>query len=98
RGGNEIWQLGLVSDGRHRPLTTDARAIHQSVTLHPDKRRVGLGWNPGGQADVVLGELDLATGEMTRWAERPGLGLWGAWRRDGTRAVAQKSMRARTER
>jgi len=97
RGGNEIWQLGLVSDGRHRPLTTDARAIHQSVTLHPDKRRVGLGWNPGGQADVVLGELDLATGEMTRWAEPRGFWLWGAWSPDGTRAVVSKSMGTPTE-
>ena len=97
RGGNEIWQLGLVSDGQHRPLTTDARAIHQSVTLHPDKRRVGLGWNPGGQADVVLGELDLATGEMTRWAEPRGFWLWGAWSPDGTRAVVSKSMGTPTE-
>jgi len=97
RGGNEIWQLGLVSDGRHRPLTTDARAIHQSVTLHPDKRRVGLGWNPGGQADVVLGELDLATGEMTRWAEPRGFWLWGAWSPDGKRAVVSKSMGTPTE-
>ena len=97
RGGNEIWQLGLVSDGQHRPLTTDARAIHQSVTLHPDKRRVGLGWNPGGQADVVLGELDLATGEMTRWAEPRGFWLWGAWSPDGKRAVVSKSMGTPTE-
>ncbi|TMC52300.1 MAG: hypothetical protein E6J20_12800 [Chloroflexi bacterium] len=97
RGGNEIWQLALIADGHYRPLTTDARAIHQSVTLHPDKRRVGLGWNPGGQADVVLGELDLATGGMTRWAEPRGFWMWGAWSRDGNRAVVSKSMGTPTE-
>ncbi|TME43451.1 MAG: hypothetical protein E6I61_00060, partial [Chloroflexi bacterium] len=51
RGGNEVWQLGMFSEGRVRPLTTDLKAIHQSVTVHPDRRRAGLGWNPGGQAD-----------------------------------------------
>ena len=54
-GGNEAWQLGLVSGGACRRLTTDPKAIHQSVTVHPDGRVAGLAWNPGGQRDMVLG-------------------------------------------
>lgn len=91
-GGNEIWQLGLISNSEYRGLTNDARAIHQSVTLGPDKKRVGLGWNPGGQADMMLGELDLATGEMTAWAEPGGFWVWGAWSPDGKRAAVTKRM------
>ena len=69
RGGNEIWQLSMVRpDGGLRALTTDSKAVHQSVTLHPDRRRVGLGWNAGGGRDVRLGELDLLTGELRAWA------------------------------
>jgi pimeloyl-ACP methyl ester carboxylesterase len=97
RGGNEIWQLGMISDRGYRPLTSDLKAIHQSVTLHPDRRRVGLGWNPGGQADMVLGELDLASGEMTRWAEPGGFWLWGAWSPDASQATVVKSMGMPTE-
>jgi pimeloyl-ACP methyl ester carboxylesterase len=92
RGGNEIWQLALITEGAYRPLTTDARAIHQSVVLDGDRRRVGLGWNPGGQADMVLGELDLASGAMTPWATPGGFWMWGAWSPDGTRAVVTKTM------
>jgi dipeptidyl aminopeptidase/acylaminoacyl peptidase len=97
RGGNEVWQLGLISDGRYRRLTTDASAIHQSVTLHPDRRRVGLAWNPGGQANMVLGELDLASGEMTAWAEPGGFWHWSAWSPDGTRAAVTKLLGTWTE-
>jgi dipeptidyl aminopeptidase/acylaminoacyl peptidase len=96
-GGNEVWQLGLVSGGGHRSLTTDTKAIHQSVTVHPDRLRVGLGWNPSGQANVVLGELELATGRLTRWAEPGGYWEWGAWSPDGTRAVVMKNMGTPTE-
>ena len=96
-GGNEIWQLGLVHGGDYRPLTTDPKAIHRSVTLHADMRRVGLSWNPGGQADMVLGELDLATGELTPWATPGGFWEWGAWSPDGARAIAVKVLGTPTE-
>lgn len=96
-GGSEIWQLGLVTADGYRPLTTDPRAIHQSVTLDPTGRRAGLGWNPGGQANVVLGEIDLATGLLTPWAEPGGYWSWGAWSPDGTRAVVVKSLGTPTE-
>lgn len=96
-GGNEIWQLGLISDGGYRRLTEDPKAIHYSVTLHRDRRRVGLSWNPGGQADMVLGELDLATGKLTRWAEPGGFWAWGAWSPDGSRAAVMKTMGTPTE-
>lgn len=69
RGGNEIWQLGMVAEGAYRRLTDDPKAIHQSVTMHPDRRRAGLAWNPGGQADMVLGEIDLQSGALTAWAQ-----------------------------
>jgi dipeptidyl aminopeptidase/acylaminoacyl peptidase len=90
-GGNEVWQLGLVSDGLYRRLTSDEKAIHQSVTMHPDGQRAGLGWNPDGQADMVLGVIDLATGELTRWTQPGGFWQWGAWSPDGTRAVVLRS-------
>ena len=89
-GGNEVWQLGLITESGYRALTADTKAVHQSVTLHPDRRRAGLGWNPGGQGDIVLGELDLASGATTRWAEPGGFWQWGAWNPDGTRAVVMK--------
>jgi pimeloyl-ACP methyl ester carboxylesterase len=91
-GGNEIWQLGLISNGEYRLLTDDPKAIHQSVTLGPDQKRVGLGWNPGGQADMVLGELDLASGELTPWAKPGGYWTWGAWSPDGNQAAVTKTM------
>jgi dipeptidyl aminopeptidase/acylaminoacyl peptidase len=96
-GGDEVWQLGLLHGGDYRPLTTDPKAIHRSVTLHPDLRRVGLSWNPGGQADMVLGELDLTSGAMTQWATPGGFWEWGAWSPDGARAIAVKLMGTPTE-
>lgn len=91
RGGSEIWQLSIVEpDGRLRSLTKDSRAIHQSAILHPDRRRVGLGWNAGGGRDVSLGELDLATGELTEWATPGDYWSWDDWSPDGTRAVVNK--------
>ncbi len=97
RGGNEVWQLGLISGDGHRSLTTDTKAIHQSVTIHPDRLRVGLGWNPDGQANVVLGEMDIASGRLTRWAEPGGFWGWGAWSPDGARAAVVKIMGTPTE-
>lgn len=89
-GGDEIWQLGMLRGREYRALTTDPKAIHRSVALHPDGRRAGLSWNPDGQADLVLGELDLATGALTPWAQPGGFWEWAAWSPDGTRAVAVK--------
>jgi dipeptidyl aminopeptidase/acylaminoacyl peptidase len=97
RGGNEIWQLGVLADDRYRSLTSDLKAIHESVTLHPDGRRLGLAWNPEGQANMVLGELDLRTGDMTPWAEPGGYWRWDAWSPDGTRAAVTKLLGTRTE-
>jgi len=96
-GGNEVWQLGIVDGGEHRRLTADANAIHHSVTLHPDRRRVGLGWNPGGQADIVLGELDLRNGAKTPWVAPGGFWRWGAWSPDGERAAVMKMAGTPTE-
>ncbi|TMD39332.1 MAG: hypothetical protein E6I89_05335 [Chloroflexi bacterium] len=97
RGGNEVWQLSMCAEGRVRPLTTDLKAIHQSVTMHPDGRHAGLGWNPGGQADMVLGAVDLETGELTSWATPGGFWQWEAWSPDGSRAAVMKRMGTPTE-
>ena len=97
RGGDEIWQVGLIKDASYRQLTTDAKAIHRAVTLHPDSNRVGLSWNPGGQANLALGELDLASRAMTRWAEPGGFWEWAAWSPDGERAAVVKVMGTPTE-
>ena len=96
-GGDEIWQLGLLAESGYRPLTTDPRAIHRSAILHPDQRRVGLSWNPGGQADMVLGELDLATGSLATWATPGGFWEWAAWSPGGHRAAVVKLMGTPTE-
>lgn len=96
-GGNEIWQLGMLKGGAYRPLTTDQKAIHRSAILHPDKRRVGLSWNPGGQADLVLGELDLDSGELTPWTTPGGFWEWSAWSPDGERSAVVKVMGTPTE-
>ncbi|HEV2475932.1 MAG TPA: hypothetical protein VGX22_05290, partial [Candidatus Dormibacteraeota bacterium] len=96
-GGNEVWQLGIVDGGSYRPITHDGKAMHESVTMHADGRRAGLAWNPGGQADMVLGEIDLATGTLTQWTQPGGYWLWGAWSPDGTRAMVVKSMGMPTE-
>src|SRR5207245_11143853 len=76
------------------PLTP---AMYQSRTPRPGTRGAGPGGGPGGEREVVRGELDLATGEMTRWAEPRGFWLWGAWSPDGKRAVVSKSMGTPTE-
>ena len=96
-GGDEIWQLGILGAGGYRQLTADAKAVHRSATLDPDKRRVGLSWNPGGQADLVLGEMDLDTGAMTPWVTPGGFWEWGAWSPNGERAVAVKLKGTPTE-
>jgi dipeptidyl aminopeptidase/acylaminoacyl peptidase len=98
RGGDERWQLSLVSPGGDvRSVTRDHLAIHQSVTLHPDRRRCGLGWNPGGRRDVALGELDLATGEVVAWVTPGDFWLWGDWSPDGRRAVVVKTFGSLSE-
>lgn len=98
QGGNERWQLSLLrADGSIQPQTRDPLAVHQSVTLHPDRRRVGMGWNPGGRGDVALGELDLATAELVEWATPGGFWVWGDWSPDGRRAVVLKSFGSLTE-
>src|SRR6202140_1050442 len=98
RGGSEIWQLSMVGpDNALRALTTDSKAIHQSVTLHPDRRRVGLGWNPGGGRDVSLGELDLETGELSAWATPGDFWYWEDWSPDGTKAAVNKVFGSWTE-
>ena len=97
-GGNEIWQLSLVeSDGRLRALTKDSRAVHHSVTLHPDRKRVGLGWNAGGGRDVSLGELDLVSGELRAWATPGDYWSWEDWSHDGKRAAVNKVFGSWTE-
>ncbi len=97
RGGNEVWQLGMLSSGGHGALTTDSKAIHQNVTMHPDGLRAGLAWNPGGQHDMVLGEIDLDTGSLTPWAQPGDFWQWDAWSPDGTRAAVMKRMGTPTE-
>ncbi|MBO0684283.1 MAG: prolyl oligopeptidase family serine peptidase, partial [Candidatus Dormibacteraeota bacterium] len=97
-GGDERWQLSLLRpDGSLRALTHDPLAVHQSVSLHPDRRRAGLGWNPGGRGDVALGELDLASGDQIEWTTPGGFWVWGDWSPDGRRAVVLKSFGSLTE-
>ena len=98
RGGSEIWQLSMVeANGALRAITTDSKAVHQSATLHPDRRRVGLGWNAGGGRDVSLGELDLATGKLEAWATPGDFWDWEDWSPDGSRAAVLKIFGAWTE-
>lgn len=88
RGGNETWQLSLLrSDGVLRRLTHDDRAIHSVGPLAPDRRRVGLAYNPGGQVDFVLGVLDVQTGRTEDWLKPEGMWEWSDWRPDGEQAV-----------
>ena len=64
-GGDETWQLSLLGDeGRMRQLSFDPEAIHTDPRLRPDGDALGLSWNPGGQSDMVLGELLLPSGEL----------------------------------
>jgi dipeptidyl aminopeptidase/acylaminoacyl peptidase len=90
-GGNETWQLALLQPDRGlRPVTSDRRAIHRDVSLSPDGASVGLAWNPGGQADWVIGVLDLRTGQIRNRVDRGGWWSWLGWSPDGrTAAVAQ---------
>ncbi len=98
QGGNEIWQLSIVEpDGRLRSLTKDLKAFHHSVRLHPDRRRVGLGWNADGGSDVSLGELDLVSGELSIWTTPGAYWYWEDWSPDGRRAVVNKIFGSWTE-
>src|SRR2546429_1592647 len=98
RGGDETWQLGLLdaATGRLRIVTTDARAIHRDVTLAPGGRRAGLAFNPGGQADWVLGEIDLETGEIERRVDRGGMWSWLATSPDGRTAAVVEDVPTRS--
>jgi dipeptidyl aminopeptidase/acylaminoacyl peptidase len=93
QGGNETWQLSLLrSDGILRPLTTDTRAIHSGAVLGPDRRRLGLAYNPGGQVDFVLGTLDINTGRIEDWLKADGMWQWSDWRPDGEQAVVTRAL------
>src|SRR2546430_2360216 len=87
-GGDETWQLAMVGpDGLARSLTHDSRAIHRDVRLAPDRRSAGLAYNPRGQADWVLGAIDLATGRIENWLDRGGYWTWLGWSADGRTAA-----------
>jgi dipeptidyl aminopeptidase/acylaminoacyl peptidase len=97
RGGDETWQLALLeAGGGLRAVTHDPRAIHRDLVLSPDGRRVGLSFNPGGQADWVLGVLDLETGEIERWLDRGGSWAWLAWSPDSATAVVAEDVPTRS--
>jgi dipeptidyl aminopeptidase/acylaminoacyl peptidase len=85
RGGDELWQLGLIEDsGAFRPVSTDPRAIHREPKLSPDGRLVGLAYNPDGQSDWVLAVLDLETGRMEHRLDSGGYWTWLAWAPDAS--------------
>jgi dipeptidyl aminopeptidase/acylaminoacyl peptidase len=91
RGGDEVWQLGLIDEkGILRRLTRDGRAIHRDVKVSPDGLRAGLAYNPEGQSDWVLGEIDLETGETKQWLDGGGYWTWLGWREDGGAALVAK--------
>jgi dipeptidyl aminopeptidase/acylaminoacyl peptidase len=97
QGGNETWQLALLeAGGGLRAVTHDPRAIHRDRVLSPDRRRVGLSFNPGGQADWVLGVLDLRSGEIERWLDRGGSWSWAAWSPDGATAAVLEDVPTRS--
>src|SRR5215467_86806 len=97
RGGDETWQLALLeAGGGLRAVTHDTRAIHRDRVLSPDRRRVGLSFNPGGQADWVLGVLDLETGEIERWLDRGGNWSWLAWSPDGATGAVLEDVPTRS--
>lgn len=92
RGGDEVWQLSLLGDRKALvALTHDSAAIHTSPVLRPDGRALGLSWNPGGQADTVLGELLLPAGGLRPWLEPSGYWIWYAWRPDAEKAVVAQT-------
>lgn len=91
--GNETWQLSIVDPrGGLRQLTTDARAIHRSPVLHPDRGRVGIAYNPGGQVDFRLGVLDLESGTIEDWLTPAGLWRWAGWSPDGSAALVSNDI------
>ncbi|HEY8643913.1 MAG TPA: prolyl oligopeptidase family serine peptidase [Candidatus Dormibacteraeota bacterium] len=92
QGGNETWQLSLMSQDGHslRRLTTDAKAIHLAPTVSPDGRRVGLSYNPGGQVDFALASLDLETGKLEDWLRPEGMWRWISWSPEGGAAAVQR--------
>ena len=88
-GGNETWQLSMLqADGTVRPLTSDLKAQHVSVSLDATGRRVGIAYNPGGRVDFALAAIDLETGELETWLDAKGMWDFEAWSPDGTAAVA----------
>ena len=93
RGGNEAWQLSLVTrDGRVQLLTSDMKAMHVTATLSPDRRQIGLAYNPGGQDDFRLGVLDLRSGLIEDWLCPKGWWHWQAWSPDGTAAIVSHQL------
>jgi dipeptidyl aminopeptidase/acylaminoacyl peptidase len=89
--GNEIWELVLLEpDGSLRRLAGDGRTVHRDVTPAPDGARVGLVHNPSG-SDWEAGTLDIASGQVHRWAGGRGHWSWLGWSPDGGRAVVARN-------
>ncbi|GAC1613496.1 MAG: S9 family peptidase [Candidatus Dormibacteraceae bacterium] len=90
-GGNEIWQLSLLKDFRVSPLSVDSKAIHGDAVLRPDGQALGLTWNPAGGRDMVIGEMDLPSGELRTWAAPGGFWIFQGYSPDGSRAIVAQS-------
>ena len=87
RGGDEVWQLAVLEGTGARTVTRDPQAIYRDVTVAPDGRRAGLAYNPHGQADWVLGVIDLGTGAIEHRVDHGGYWRWLAWSPDGSTAL-----------
>src|SRR5262249_29937096 len=73
QSGNATWQLAVVApDGILRQVPRVRKAIPRDVRLTPNRRKAGISYNPGGQDDWVLAEIDLETGNIEHWVDRGG--------------------------
>lgn len=92
-GSSERFRLGLLRDGGVRALTHDPMSFYRDRVPSPDRRFLGVSHNPGGGPDMHLGALDVTTGEITPWSQRPGSWAWVCWAPDGTSAIVQHAGR-----
>lgn len=92
-GGSDLFAVD--SDGHHVERLTRDRSIALSPAWSPDGRRVGL--MSYREGDPAIYELEVATGEMRKLVDAPGLDMTPAYAPDSRRLAFAGTVDGHTE-